>query len=229
MSKHVIVLFLACLFLTVPAAANPGIVQSVDVNEVSEIDNLAVNSSFDAVTGTLTWSKGGIATMYYDSGNQKYRVNVDATLSGITDNSSGGLASASFSSGTFTVNFYALTDGGKTNSLGHLDGELYPGYSYLEGEIQENPSQLYGAVPMRLTDFDFNGYAWFEGLGAMGGLTATTSNLFGNWGNISNYQSPWSSNNTVVRILADETGIPEPASILLLGLGGLALIRKRRA
>jgi hypothetical protein len=224
MSKYAIVLFLACLSLTVPAAAD--IVQSL---EVSEIDNLAVNSSFDAGTGTLTWSKGGIATMYYDSGSSKYRVNVDATLSGMTDTSSGGLASASFSSATFTVNFYALTDTTKLTSLGHLDGELHPGYSYLEGEIQQDPSQLYGSAPMRLTAFNFNGYAWAEDIGDMGGLTATTSNLFGNWGNISDYQSDWSSNNTIVKLLADETGIPEPASILLLGLGGLAWIRKRRA
>jgi hypothetical protein len=228
MSKHAIVLLLACLVLTVPAAAIPAfeVVQSLDVNEVSEVDNLAVNSSFNAGTGTLTWSKGGIATMYYDSGNKKYRVNVDATLSGITDTSSGGWASASFSSGTFDVNFYDMADGGKTHSLGSLAGELYPGYSYLEGEIQEGPSQLSGAALMRLTSFDFNGYVWSEGLGAMGGLTATTTNLFNNWGNISDYQSDWSSKNTIVRILANETGIPEPATIALLGFG-LALLRKR--
>jgi hypothetical protein len=224
MSKYIIVLVLVCLSLTVPAAAV--FVQSL---VVSEVDNIAVNSSFNANTGTLTWSDGGIATMYYDSGNSKYRVNVDATLSGITDTSHDGLASASFSSCTFTVNFYALGDITKQTSLGHLDGELYPGYEYLESEIQENPSQLYGAAIMRLTAFNFNGYAWSEAIGAKGGLTATTSNLFGNWSNIDDYQSDWSSDNTIVKILADETGIPEPASILLLGLGGLALIRKRSA
>lgn len=224
MSKYAIVLFLACLSLTVPAAAN--IVQSL---EVSEIDNLAVNSSFNAVTGTLSWSKGGIATMYYDSGNAKYRVNVNATLSGMTDTSSGGSASALFSSATFTVNFYALTDISKQTSLGYLAGELYPGYKYLERETQENPSQLYGSAPMRLTSFDFDGYAWAKGIGTMGGLTDTTSNLFGNWGNIDDYHHNWSSNNTIVKILSDATGIPEPASIILLGLGGLTLLRKRRA
>jgi hypothetical protein len=228
MSKYVIVLLLACLSLTIPVAAVP-VIQSLDVNQVSEVDNLAVNSSFIAATGILTWTKGGIATVYYDSGNIKYRVNVDGTLSGATDTSSGTLASASFSSVTFTVNFYAMTDPQKQTSLGHLTGELYPGYNYLEGEIQENPSQLYGSAPMRLTEFDFNGYAWSESLGSMGGLTATTSNLGGNWDNIDDYLHDWSSSNTVVKILADETGIPEPASILLLGLGGLASIRKRKA
>jgi hypothetical protein len=211
--------------LTAPAMAEY-LVDAMDMS-VSEIDNLAVKSNFDAVTGVLSWSRGGIATMFYDTGSTPYRVNVTGTLSGITDTSSAGLASATFSSGTFSINFYAMSDGGKTTSLGNLSGELFPGYSYHEGETAQNPSQLYGSAPMRINTFSFNGYHWSEALGEMGGLTATTTNLGGNLGNISNYQSNWTSNNTIVRLLADESGIPEPATIILLGLGGLGLLRKR--
>jgi hypothetical protein len=224
MSRYTTVLFLICLFLTVPAKTS--IVQSL---EVPEIDNIAVNSSFDAATGTLTWSNGGIATLYYDTGNSKYRVTVDATMSGITDTSQNDTASASFSSCTFTINFYSLSDTQKQTSIGYLSGDLYPGYQYSESAIQENPTQLYGSAIVQLADFSFSGYAWSKAMGAKDGLAATTSNLFGNWGNIDNYQSDWASNNTIVKLVANATGIPEPASILLLSLGGLALIRKRRA
>ena len=71
------------------------------------------------------------------------------------------------------------------------------------------------------------GYQWSELIGAMGGMTATTSVL--TQVNISDYLSNWDSDNTIITIMADESGIPEPVTICLLGLGGLALLKKRTA
>jgi hypothetical protein len=228
MSKHVIVLLFLVLVITVPASAAPAptSVQSMDV-EVSEIDNLAVHSSYNAATHQLTWSNGGVATLYYETGNTKFRVNVDATFDSMTDTSLNGLASATFSSGSFTVNFYAMTDTSKTTSLGSTAGQFWPGWTYKEGEILENPSKLYGSVPMELISWSLPGYAWSEGLWAEGGLTATTTNISPT--NISDYQSNWSSSNTVVKLLADETGIPEPATMCLFGLGAALISRRKRS
>jgi len=228
MSKYAVILLLALLVQAIPASA-----QIVQTMEIEEIDTLAVWSNFTAGNHQLAWSKGGVATLYDElGGSSKFRVNVDALFDNMTDHSSGGIASASFASGSFTVTFYATGDTGKTTPLGSTTGQLYPGWSYKEGETQQVPSALYGSSPMELTSWNLTylgtTYNWSEGLYAKGGLTATTTNI-NNMGTISDYQSNWSSKNTVVKLLADETGIPEPASIILLGLGGLALLRKRKA
>jgi PEP-CTERM motif len=228
MSKHVIVLLFLVLVLTVPAGAVTAPMPSVQSMDVTEIDNLAVHSSYNAATHQLTWSNGGVATLYYATGSAIFRVNVDATFDNMTDTSLNGLASAVFASGSFTVNFYALSDQSKTTSLGSTTGQFWPSWTYKESEILESPSKLYGSVPMELTSWTLSGYAWSGGLNTEGGLTATTTNINNN-GNISDYQSNWSSSNTVVRVLADATGIPEPATMCLLGLGALGLIRRKRA
>jgi hypothetical protein len=221
MRKRTIVLLLFFLTIAIPAGAE------VVNMEVDQIDNLAVTSNFNVATGQLTWSKGGVAKLYDDGGAiSNLRVNVSATFSGVTDLSSGGLASASFSAGNFNIDFFS--DISKQNYVGSVAGEIYPGgvYLYNEGETQENPSRLYGSAPMRLTSWTLAGYTWAESLGSMGGVTATTTNLTPT--NISDYQSDWSSKNTIVKILADETGIPEPATVCLLGLGAAGLISRRK-
>jgi hypothetical protein len=230
MTKYGIFILLAGLVLTGPAVA--GIVQLIDVSlpDVYQIDDIAVRADYySATAGQLVWSRGGVATLYHSSGSQKYRVAVNATWGDVTDLSDEGVAAASFATGNFSMTFYAMTDPGRQNPLGGLTGELYPGWTYNESETQENPSQLYGSAPIRLTSWSVPGLEWGESIGAMGGLTASTSNLFSAWGNISDYQSNWWSDNAIVTIVTDETGIPEPATMALLGLGAMALVSRKRS
>jgi len=224
MKIRCVIITLLMLSVALPVSADPNVVEEI----VFEISNIAANSNFDAAAGELTWSNGVFAIVKHSTGQATYRVDVDATWGDFTDLNPGGpTAAASFASGQFDLTFYALMDSGKTTPVASLSGELYPGWTYDESETEEDPSKLDGAAIMCLTAWDLPGFVWAEAIGAKGGITAETSNLFTTLGSIDNYQSDWWSNNTNVRILADESGIPEPATMALLALGAVLLRRKR--
>jgi len=214
------------IMLLVCAVAVPASAETI-AKIVFQIDDLAVNADYDASQGRLLWSQGGIAILHYASGTDRYRVTLNGVWDGVTDMSQGGLAAASFAAGSFNVNFFALADRNKVTPIADLSGSLFSNaWSYLESETAQNPSELYGAGLIKLTSWNVAGYEWAEALGAPGGLTASTSNLV-QW-NIDDYQSDWKSTNAIVTIMADEAGIPEPATICLLGLGAVAALRKGR-
>jgi hypothetical protein len=220
MKKSVLLLLL--FFLTVPALADY-VVDKV----VFEIDSLSVNSDFYAGTQQLQWTNGGFASVKWNGGTTRYRVTFNGTWGDMLDlTQPGGPAKASFGTGSFSATFFNLTDSTKSNPIASASGSLYSGFRYNERETQESPSELYGAAIVKLDTWSVPGFTWIEGLGAPAGLTATTSNITPT--NVISYQFDWNSDNTIITILADESGIPEPATVCLLGLGAAGLVSRRK-
>jgi hypothetical protein len=194
---------------------------------VFEIQDLGVTANFTsngtiANCGTLNWINGTIAKVYTTTGGIVLcHPHVTATFNDGLDTSAGGVASASFGNMNFSVSLYNIPG---TVLIGTMTGSLYGSFHYAEHEISPSGgSVLDGAAVIKLTSFNVPGYNWVENIGDPAGLRSETSLT----SDIANYQSNWSSSNAVITVLADESGIPEPATIGLLTLGGLLLRRKK--
>ena len=105
---------------------------------VQVVVTLGNTANYNADSGTLTWGGGQFAQVILDTGPYAggfLDVAVTGTLSGFSENSGGGIAAASFSSGMFTV----LLKDGATDVLtvaGHTTSsydEVETGPAYLQG------------------------------------------------------------------------------------------------
>lgn len=212
--KKVTVLFCAALaLLAVPALAT--------VAEIEII--LGVAGDFNAAAGTLAWSEGVEIFILDDESTLygPYDVVVASTFTGGYDTSAGGIASATFTAGSWSV----LVKDGSTDIM-TITGNLISSYN----EVETGPGFLYGGAVANVSSITVHDASYFGPTVSFDGgntIGVTGSTILP--GDINDYLSDWSSGNVIINLYADETVIPEPATMTLLGLGVLGLLRKRRA
>ncbi len=212
-------LALAGMFTTMSYATGVDLVQVVFVG--------GGTSTYDATSQTLTWS-GGASGTAITTGFSIFnfdQATVSATIDGLTTNPAN--SSAQFSNMSWSM---SLVD--TSNPLWTLDvsGTLKAGTTWLE-EITA-PDFLIGEGLVMVDSFSINldggSVAGWEG-GANDVAALQSSTTFATGTGPSDFLSDYTTDNTTIVLSADETVIPEPATLSLLGLGALALVKRRRA
>jgi len=225
--------FLVVLALTGWAGA--GITQV----DIVGLTNLGVSSDYQANPGwqpgnqgVLTWSSGVLADIYLT--DDPYWVQLDVAVSATwgtcTDSSAGGVAQADFRSGSFAVDLFPRYHTSPGEKIGTVTGHLYTGSGWTYNEAETSPDFIEGrglvVVDNCTVTVGEEEYCWQGGEGDLAGMTTSTQLDAGR--NLQSYLEDWASPNTIVTLLADESGIPEPATLGLLGLGTLGLLRRKR-
>lgn len=175
---------------------------------------------------TLTWT-GGASVSLYSSSNGSGEpvatftgvVNILGTFTGLTDMSSGNTAKASFSNIDWSISVLGIPVIWGTEKAGEL---------FIEEE-QFNTGILWGSGIVQVTGCafgtveDFLDYCWDDDNGA----ARLKSQVIVPKAFNSYLTQSYSTKNTTMWLIADETVIPEPATMVLLGLGSLVALRKR--
>lgn len=223
------------IVLTVMLLALPAVSDATLIKQVQIAQATGAYANYDAGTGTVTWSAGAsgwLMTDSYDIINFS-DATVQGTFTGVTDTSSGGLASAVFSSGTWQLSFNGT---GWSKPVFTIAGHILNRYD--ETETGVDTDKLDGRAVVIVDEAyltlgffsDWFGHEvtidWKGGIGSMAGLIVDITLPMNT--NITDYQSNYDSTNLVITLWADESVVPEPATVCLLGLGGLLALRRRK-
>ena len=192
------------------------------------------NTRFLIISGNGPGNSGGVADFTMETGT----ISVDA----IEVDRSGGLGSATavIQSGVIDVGYdffeptFKIREGGSMDLQGDTQLSLLP---YATGaqnwEWQAETVQIRGNLNIASLDVDIilNEFL-ITADDVLNYLGYTDESLVFHQGNLTVFGNAASASNLIITPLGAEStlieGIPEPATICLLGLGGLALIRRKR-
>lgn len=217
------VVLVGCVVLLVSSVA------SAQLTKIEIVFAMGLSSDFDADAGS---GGNGLQTLQSTNGAYVYTDDIYAppisfatsdilaTFEDTTDTSGGGVASAEFGSGAWQIQLFDSDSQLVMDMSGTVDW-------YDELETADNAVDGRGILTLGSVSLggELTGHDWASTNGKSGLLTSIVN---AQPSPLTSYQTDWSSNNVMLMLYADSSTIPEPATIMLLGLGAVVLARRRR-